>query len=1434
MAALPHPLPDPRLFPTLCLMVVTASLGFPLVGQAQDGIIRDDLVTIFDLGRMVADTNGDAVPDFVQASLVIGTTPSAAELSAAAEVSARLGFETMAMDLPIARGDSELIPIVIGRSGLRASGITSPGLDPASLDSGEGAVAVVESDNRVWVIVIGGDDDGLLTAARLFSGVLPHTRTLSTASLSRVRDDLEAALKVTGLEGASLRISQARARSHQDGITRLIVDVTTSEPIAVANAFGFLTEPDGLPPSGYTRESNSKEEGESNSSITEDDDSSSNSNPLAYPGLASVEVRISDGPVMRLPGRAAPDRAGPIAGRPGAGDKDDLDLSSLYTTEGLLGGDPIPNRVDAILVPGTSGFIGLPDLGARLGLESTGIVIPLVYPSVSMDDPESRPTMILAGTGNHLTDQLSEDGRIDLGAIEPGEGLIQLVPDAFGSKSALVVTGGDDVGAERALRQLAIGFPHLGERGKDRPTVHDVESELWDALSGHTPLGQAATGMYKLNRIGQALQDEDIASATILMSVEKAAEGLGAWVESRAIEVLGTDQVEVQIDNRDVLKASTTIYQEEITFPSEVDRFKALMRDHVYSSANGRSIRIEARLSEPPEVRTRIANKTRTALIEAGATPDGTEVVVLSAFKQGYSWLYDVIRPRIEGQDIDEIEISFLRNEPPEEWPQQAIHTPVRWLHEIFPIDEVLARDLGLELEQIRFKEVTEGPIYTVRVTDREGSEILSEVFEPHYVMRPYFDRFEDYEEVRVTTGWLRAQADGDIIVDERIATDPETFWDHFQATVLPTMYDHVMDLHDGLPRGGSSDAPFFGELIVELEMSEPDYRLGVDNEIHAPMDALHEEIYFGTIEFFDILGRNSRGQGIQFPGRILPVMRPKGDGTAPTAEISVTGFATSRPAVVVSYETTGGTTGQERLDIPKTSLARPSARLARVKPGQSGLSHLALRVPVDTDRDMRDSLIMVAREQSVDESMVSAEMIGGVVQEIEALREAGMYRSELAWKDLGTIELWAEWTHKQDPESRQTVILQPNGTPLALPDWRTLLPDTWNYEGDRIVQWDTPIPPAEGNEMLAKMTQAFPEATMYRAGRSYLGDDIWAMDLMPEIRASHWSHAKATTFKPTVIYSARQHANEVSSTSHVLRHAELLLTDPDQSLRLKDVNVVIHPFTNPDGAQTAYNLYTITPDYILHAGYLGPLGQDATSGGGADHPIYPESTVRDRLWQTWLPDIFLNPHGYPSHQVVQLFSEFTGLVRRGRVTERNWGFNKGWFMPGFGYVDSPEYPRHKDAAFTIREYITRGINSNRDVHDLNQRAYARYERYGARYDHDVYNLPMTDSVLIEMPLKGSSGNGGRYNPSVTIWSGTTEAPDETAYGPWMELMGKAGLSWDQAITDYLYDGDHLVDRSGSRFFDGVTLRMNRPRPPEPLDNEEGHTESPSTREQYE
>lgn len=1393
----------------LACLAVTVLAGVPSGASAQD---VTDLTTLYELGQLVLDTNGDSVPDFVNASLVLGAPSSVAETAAAAEISARLGFETMALDLPVARGIGDAIPIVIGRGGLAASGVAAPGIDPTSLDSGEGAVLVREIDGRMWIFVMGGDDEGLLAAARLFAGVLPHTRTLSTAKLDRIRDDLGGALEAASIDGATIRITQARARSGQDGISRLVAEIDVMDTEGAAEALRDLADANVRTPPRETPDEPAQDTTDAQSDST----TAPPTDPLAYPGLGSVEVRLAGGPVIRLEGRAEPDAPGPISGRPGSGSKNDLDLSNVFTSDGLLGGSPIPNSVDAILVPGNEAVGGLPDLGARLGLESTGLVVPLVHPAETLTRPNGRPTMVLVGRGNRFTDQLADSGLIDVEALAPGEGLIQLVPDAFGSKSSLVITGADDAGAARALEQVAVTFPHLSERGKDRPTLDVVEQDLWDALAGYSPVGQAATGMYKLDRIGLQLSGESLSSASVLMSVEKADPGLEAYVAERAASVLGVFSADVTIDDRDVQNAET-IFRESVTFPSESDRFWALFRERVLPAVSaGAPVRLEARVSEPPEVRRQLAEEARATLLDAGADPNGTEVVVLSAFKQGYSWLYEVIRPQLDGRDVAEIVVEFRRNDPPEDWPQQAINTPVRWLHEIFPIDEILARELGLDLGQVRFEEVLEGPTYAVRATDRSGSQILSGTFDPKWVLRPYFDRFQDYEHVRVTTGWLTATSGDRTLVDERIITDAEAFWDYYQADVLPAVYDHVMALHEGLPRGGSADAPFFGELTVELDLSEPNYRLDLDNELHAPMDALHEEIYFGTVEFFDVLGRNSRGQGLTFPGRIIPIMRPKSDGSAGHAEVRVTGFATSRPAVVVEYETVDGATGEVRLDIPKSGLERPSARLARVAAGQPGISHLGLRVRVDTDLDMRDSLLNHASPQQVDERMVSAEQIEATVREIEALRAAGLYESALAYPGLGSMAVWAEWTEAQDPDSRRTGTLADNGTPPPLPDWRSLLPDGWSYDGESIVQWDEPIPPPEGHEMLAKMGVAFEEATVYKVGRSYLGKDIWAMDLMSPISATHWSHVKASTFKPTVVYSARQHANEVSSTSHVLRHAELLLTDPEQRAQLDKVNVIIHPFTNPDGAQIAYDLYQLTPDYILHAGYLGPLGQDATSGGNSDHPIYPESTVRGKLWETWLPDIFLNPHGYPSHQVVQLFSEYTGLVRRGRVTERNWGFNKGWFMPGFGYVDNPDFPRHKDAAFEIRDYITRGINSNRDVHDMNQRNYARYERYGARFDPDVFNLPMTDSVMIEMPLKGSSGQGGGgYNARVTIWSGTTEAPDETAYGPWMQMIAKAGLSWDQALTDYLYDGNHVVERSGSRFFGGVSLRMNRPRPPE-------------------
>ena len=91
--------------------------------------------------------------------------------------------------------------------------------------------------------------------------------------------------------------------------------------------------------------------------------------------------------------------------------------------------------------------------------------------------------------------------------------------------------------------------------------------------------------------------------------------------------------------------------------------------------------------------------------------------------------------------------------------------------------------------------------------------------------------------------------------------------------------------------------------------------------------------------------------------------------------------------------------------------------------------------------------------------------------------------------------------------------------------------------------------------------------------------------------------------------------------------------------------------------------------------------------------------------------------------------------------------------------------------------------------------------------------------MLIYKSIKGARANPLSPDfmlrqPNVTIFEGLTEAPDETARGDWMRLVATAGLQWDKAALDYLVQGHHEVERKVDLFWNGVSLSVNRPRPP--------------------
>jgi hypothetical protein len=1415
--------------PGRLLALALLALAIPVlpIGHQQSG--RNEtpgLEAIFDDGPLFQDQNGDGLVDYVHGHVVLGSDPSDVDVAAAANVAARIGFETSSIDLPITR-QSDGVTIAVGRSALEELGISSDALG-VDLEPGLGVVTLLNDVTPSTLVIAGGDNVGTAAAALAFGARAPHVWDPDGTTYADVAEGTRTILATSEVEEVEARVARIVVEHDTPGLHRLDLelrvpagDFERAEQILREAAVTDDESTDEAEVEGQVGDEADEAEVEPWAEEEAVEDADAHKPPsLHVEGLRLLRIILTapgaEPVVIHVTGtEESPAQA--TGRRPGGGDKEDLDLSNLYTTGGFFSDNDrnlIPDRVDVVLSAAGESSGATIDLAARIALEATGVTIPIALAPEEIEEPDQQAPLILIGNTHPVVEQLVEDEKLVIPQLSPGEGWIQVIPKAFEDKSTLVILGADDAGLERAVRQVAERFPHVWERGKDRTTVEDIEQELWMTLSSRSPIGQAATALYKLDQLIESLNRVDLESAEVFIHVEKADDSLCDYVRTRLGGRLRADQLTVNVDNLDVQNARQLI-DDEFDVASEVDEFWSLFRSEVLPRVqSGESVTLQTLLSEPPEIRAHIQQQATTELVSAGADPATTTVTVLSAYKQGYSWLFDHVRPALSGQSIDTILIRFAEIGPPDEWPQQAMYTPTRWLLEIFPIDDVLSRDLGIAIGQVRFEKMPIGsPTYEVVATAPGGTEIYRETFDPKYVLRPYFDRFPDYEKARVTTGWISAKVGGTEVVSQRIITDIERFWDHFQSQTLMQIYDYVMRNGEGKPR--ATDAPHFGELRVDVSLSEPDYQIGVDKEQISSMEALHEEIYFAVLHFFDVMGQMARGEGLNFPGRVIPIVRPKSDGATGHAKITFTGFGASGPMVRIAYKERGALPREDRRLIPPVTMDRPAALSARVSAGSPGLDELGFRVQVNFERDRRAEFVLRTSARNIDGRITSAEQLTSILKLAEELREANLYRQQLAFNGMGSVGLTTYWGHEFDSDSSVVASLVGNGLPMPFPSIADYREDGYQWVGEALVQWDTPIHPQEAGEILSRMA-TFPKATVYQAGESYLGQRIWALDLMAPLAGSHWSQAKVSTLKPTVMYSGREHANEVSSTSHLLRLAELILADPDYEDVLDSVNVVIHPITNVDGAQLEHELHQITPDHMLHAAYLGSLGVGATSGQGDDDPIYLEAKVRPRLWNTWLPDIYMNPHGYPSHEWVQLFSEYAAWVRTRATEARSWWGMRGWFMPRFTYVNSPDFPDHKAAAFEIRDRITEKINGVSEMRELNRRAYDRYRRYAFAFDQENFKLDFADSVLIYTAITGSSGEGrgsGMSNPRVTIWSATTEAPDETAYGEWMELMARTGLECDEAVLEYLVEANHEIDRSKEPFATGMTFKVHRPRP---------------------
>ena len=737
----------------VCLLALSS-----LIAYQPDASKPGHLADPFAAGWMLSDTNGDEIVDFISGKVVLPAHPTAPQNAAAADLAARLGYATTGFTPPvvIAAGEdrSDGPRIYVGRDSVPSKYSEMVAGYSDRLLPTEGGVFAVADD----VVVLGRDDAALLAAAEAYAARAPYIWRPSGEKIAAIGRACDPGAQISG-------ITYLKGKA---GINRAFINCTsdvTQSRLEEALKAGALASVHEL---------------------------------VAMANGATVSAARS-GELPAIP--AAPPAAG--AGAPpdaaaggdgeGAGPAR-LDLATLYTMRGLFRGTarmPIPSNLDGQLyVPAGAAGIAMANLAARMGLETTGITLPLATPASNAAARDVRSKSVVE-TSSELGREaerklLAEDtaGKSEP-ALSPGEGELHIVDKAFGRQPAVLVRG-DEAGTGAALGMLSEHFPNLWETGKEHESLEEIRYDLHRFFSLRSPAGQAAFGLYRLGRwADEAKNSGPVHDVEVKLFTDIADPKLGELARSMVETRLGASAVKVTAGSLHagtqcceklpalhyqepgyVYQQGAPAFQEDLTIPWEGKRLLDAVRSALPKLKPGEPVKLLARVSEGPQQRQRLRGQLIEMLQRAGAKT--SQVQVLCAYKQGVSWLMDDIAPQLKGKPVGALKIEFRKNA--DATGMRAMFSPARWVHELYPVDEMLAKELGIPLDKITMAQIegaAKPPTYRVHAYDKSGKEMLAREFTVTTVEQPYNGVMPEYEKVEVDTGWVRMESGATAILDQ-------------------------------------------------------------------------------------------------------------------------------------------------------------------------------------------------------------------------------------------------------------------------------------------------------------------------------------------------------------------------------------------------------------------------------------------------------------------------------------------------------------------------------------------------------------------------------------------------------------------------------------------------------------------------------------------
>jgi len=331
-------------------------------------------------------------------------------------------------------------------------------------------------------------------------------------------------------------------------------------------------------------------------------------------------------------------------------------------------------------------------------------------------------------------------------------------------------------------------------------------------------------------------------------------------------------------------KGGNKVWSKSFEYPWEADEFIRIFEENVLPALNeGDSISIEGAVSENRDVRFEMCGKLEKLAVEKRVNIENIQLVC--TYKQGFSWIDEFVIPKLKCNNLENITIYFKPYLAPgeTEWRDEDgatpsyhnvggknadkwLDLPIRWLQELYPVADVLANQLKIDENAIKFAPLDTDEDITYAV---EAGEMRF-TYKAHTSERPFMDEYPYMGKVHPSTGYIKVLKNGEILCECDIKTDLERIWDSYQAEVLPSVKEWCEEKY---PDISPANQPFFNQLRLEISVSEPDFRLDSREDMISSLDALHEDMYFLGGDYFKNYGRDRCGAMFDAPGLILPVI---------------------------------------------------------------------------------------------------------------------------------------------------------------------------------------------------------------------------------------------------------------------------------------------------------------------------------------------------------------------------------------------------------------------------------------------------------------------------------------------------------------------------------------------------------------------------------